>query len=164
MSYLDLKDNNYEDNLREFFKDYPKEINSIQLVTSAYTTNQLFDKLISILKDALKYFYGNDSKKINYTDLTSSQIININKYFNSFGIQVNFKILTLDKLEKYEKYIIDVNITESNFIDGDNSKDNEITLLDILDYNSLVSNTLEDRRFRLIKKSDVYVIWFNYIY
>ena len=37
----------------------------------------------------------------------------------------------------------------------------KMELIDLLNYKHLMSNRLEDRRFRLRKDNYVYIIWFN---
>ena len=114
--------------------------------------------MITLFKDGLVYFYGNKEKKIDLNMLDDKKILKINRYFNSFSINVNFKIVNYKSLEEYKEFIIDPEIKNLNM-----DKLTKINLNDILDYQSIMSSNLEDRKFKLIKEDLVYIIWFNFI-
>ena len=71
----------------------------------------------------------------------------------------------MDDIEKYENEIINTTnaITVSYMVnEGDtDSTPYKMELIDLLNYKHLMSNRLEDRRFRLRKDNYVYIIWFN---
>ena len=97
--------------------------------------------------------------------MTSDQIQHINKYFNSLFIDINFKVLSIKDIEKYENEIINANHTKTvSYMVNEGDTDStpyKMELLDLLDYKFLMSKRLEDRRFRLRKGNYVYIIWFN---
>lgn len=144
--------------INEILSKEPSNINSIVIKLDNLNTSSLFDKLITLLKDSIKYFSLNNDDNNYLTSVSDEQLSKINKYFHSFGININYKLISLINLEKYEKFITDCDVKTLDFTNDNN----EIELIDILDYRYIQSNKLEDRRFRLIKKDMVYIIWFNY--
>ena len=159
---MNLSDNtseiDYEDFVKELYSNSPKDPNTVIIDLDTSNINNLFEKLITLFKDGLVYFYGNKEKKIDLNMLDDKKILKINRYFNSFSINVNFKIVNYKSLEEYKEFIIDPEIKNLNM-----DKLTKINLNDILDYQSIMSSNLEDRKFKLIKEDLVYIIWFNFI-
>lgn len=155
----------YDNFIEEFFGSEPSEKNSVMVSLDCDNITELFEKLVLLFKDGLVFFFAGEDKKINLEDLSSDQIEHINKYFNSLFMNVNFKILSIKDIEKYENEIINTTnaITVSYMVnEGDtDSTPYKMELIDLLDYKHLMSNLLEDRRFRLRKGNYVYIIWFN---
>ena len=155
----------YDNFIEEFFGSEPRNKNSVMVSLDCDNLTELFEKLMLLFKDGLVYFFAGEDKKIDLENLTSDQIQHINKYFNSLFIDINFKVLSIKDIEKYENEIINANHTKTvsymvNKGDTD-STPYKMELLDLLDYKVLMSKRLEDRRFRLRKANYVYIIWFN---
>ena len=93
---MNLSDNtseiDYEDFVKELYSNSPKDPNTVIIDLDTSNINNLFEKLITLFKDGLVYFYGNKEKKIDLNMLDDKKILKINRYFNSFSINVNFKI------------------------------------------------------------------------
>ena len=159
---MNLSDNtseiDYEDFVKELYSNSPKDPNTVIIDLDTSNINNLFEKLITLFKDGLVYFYGNKEKIIDLNMLDDKKILKINRYFNSFSINVNFKIVNYKSLEEYKEFIIDPEIKNLNM-----DKLTKINLNDILDYQSIMSSNLEDRKFKLIKEDLVYIIWFDFI-
>jgi hypothetical protein len=154
----------YDDFVLKFFSSPPKECSMVSISLDCETIQDLFEKLVLLFKDGLVYFYGDNNKKINLESLSSDQIGHINKYFNSFRVNVNFKVISIKDLENYENEIISVNSKVISYMKSDKALDSteyKLDLIDILDYKHIMSNSLEDRRFRLRKENYIYIIWFN---
>lgn len=155
----------YDNFIEEFFGSEPRSKNSVMVSLDCDNITELFEKLMLLFKDGLVYFFAGEDKKINLESLTSDQIEHINKYFNSLFMNVNFKVLSIKDLEKYENEIINTNHAKTvSYMVNEGETDStpyKIELLDLLDYKYLMSKRLEDRRFRLRKGNYVYIIWFN---
>lgn len=151
------KEIDYEQFVKELYSKQPKDPNTVIIDLDQSNVNALFEKLITLFKDGLVYFYGNESDKVDLEKLNNDQILLINKYFNSFSINVNFKITNFNDIEKYKQFILDPGIKNLNI-----DKSDPITLTDLIDYKNIMSDKLEDRKFKLIKGELVYIIWFNF--
>tara|TARA_Y100000389_G_C17276292_1_gene420579 strand:- start:125 stop:538 length:414 start_codon:yes stop_codon:yes gene_type:complete len=81
------------DNFIEFiFKNEPKPIKSINLEFETNNLKELFENLLDIFTQGMKIHYGNDRGNVDLSSLTTDNIINFNKYFNSFGIKLLIEI------------------------------------------------------------------------
>lgn len=155
---------NYEQFVETFFSQEPKQSGHVSISLDCDTIQDLFEKLVLLFKDGLVYFYGDNNKKINLESLSSEQIAFINRYFHSFRINVNFKVVSIKDIENYENEILDAKQTVVSYMKKDGSLDStefNVELVDLLNYKVLMSDKLEDRRFRLRKENYVYIIWFN---
>ena len=154
----------YEQFVENFFASEPKEVGKVSISLDCESIQELFERLVLLFKDGLVYFYGDNNKQINLESLNKEQISFINRYFNSFRINVNFKVVSIKDIENYENEILDANQTVVSYMKKDGSLDStefSVELVDLLNYKVLMSNNLEDRRFRLRKENYVYIIWFN---
>ena len=151
------KEIDYEQFVKELYSKQPKDPNTVIIDLDQSNVNALFEKLITLFKDGLVYFYGDESNKVDLEKLNNDQILLINKYFNSFSVNVNFKVANFTDIEKYKQFIIEPSIKNLIINDSD-----PITLTDLIDYKTIASNKLEDRKFKLIKGDLVYIIWFNF--
>lgn len=159
---MNLSDNTseieYDEFIKELYSNSPKNPNTVIIDLDTSDINSLFERLITLFKDGLVYFYGNNDNKIDLNMLDDDKISKINKYFNSFSINVKFKVINYKSLEEYKEFIINPNVKKLH-----NDKLDNVELNDILDYKSIMSQKLEDRKFKLIKEDLVYIIWFNFI-
>tara|TARA_B100000073_G_C23603399_1_gene521358 strand:- start:174 stop:635 length:462 start_codon:yes stop_codon:yes gene_type:complete len=133
----------------------PQTANSIQLDLDASNITELFERLIQIFHQATIKFHGDTNDKVDLKTLTVTDFQHINKYFNSFGIEVGYKVGKLDELAKLEKFIKGKNNT---FI-----QDRILNIDDIIDYKHRITDNLKDLRFTIAAQESLYVIWFNYL-
>ena len=63
-------------------------------VTTCPTDNlkDLFENLLDIFTNGMKIHYGNSDGTVDLSSLTQENIVNFNKYFNSFGISLIIQI------------------------------------------------------------------------
>jgi hypothetical protein len=85
MSQQTIQSNNFIDFV---FKNEPKPIKSINLEFETDNLKELFENLLDIFTQGMKIHYGNETGIVDLSSLTQDNIINFNKYFNSFGIQL----------------------------------------------------------------------------
>ena len=85
MSQQTIQSNNFIDFV---FKNDPKPIKSINLEFETDNLKELFENLLDIFTQGMKIHYGNDKGTVDLSSLTNDNIINFNKYFNSFGINL----------------------------------------------------------------------------
>lgn len=133
----------------------PQTAKSIQLDLDASNITELFERLIQIFHQATIKFHGDTNDKVDLKKLTVTDFQHINKYFNSFGIEVGYKVGKLDELDKLEKFIKGKNNT---FI-----QDRILNIDDIIDYKHRITDNLKDLRFTIASQESLYVIWFNYL-
>jgi hypothetical protein len=161
---LNKKFLDYDNFIEEFFGNPPGEKRTIIIDLETDTITELFEKLVTLFKDGLVYFYSESDKKVSIETLTQKELDHINKYLNSVGINCNFKKVSIKNLEKYENFIIgNGNKSISYMVEEGENNDiyDKCELIDVLDYKYVMSNLLEDRRFRLRKGNYVYIIWFT---
>lgn len=139
----------------ELFNNPPQPANSMRIDLDADNITQLFERLIQIFHQATIKFHGDENNKVELKKLTITDFLHINKYFNSFGLCVEFKIGKLSELKKLEEFIIGKN---NNFIE-----DRVLNIEDIINYKERVTNRLSDLRFNICTNDEIYVIWFDYI-
>lgn len=97
------------------FSKPPKNPNSIQLDFSDFISNdqsndpssnleeypsdpskELFQQLLMIFTEGMKYFYGDKNGKVDLSTITQNDFDKINKYFNSFGFKIFYNILPIN--------------------------------------------------------------------
>ena len=97
-----------------------------------------FEMCIIITVEGFKYFFSDENNIVNIENLTLDNFQKINKYLNQIQINMDLRIL---KKEDFEK---------ENLINYENLEINN-------------STKLQDFNF-IIKKNNIYVINYNYIY
>ena len=109
---VDYKEGQHSDFIEYLFSSEPKEKGSIQLElpldsTSKNKYHHIFEQLLMIFVDGLKYFYGNSEGKVNIQELQKKDIDLISTYFESFNFKVHVSIFpTIHEYEfKYPNYL-----------------------------------------------------------
>ena len=150
----------YEDFLLELFKNEPKPRNSIVLDLDTDNLKSVFEKLISIFHEATIYFHGDENNKVDLSELTVEDMCKINKYFHSFNVNLNFRLVNKYEFEKYKDYIIGF---ESDLTLNKSDKYNSPELKFYYDYKWFKHDILEDRIFKILINDTWYIIWFNFL-
>jgi hypothetical protein len=160
----DTREIDYEDFLFELFKNDPKPRNSIVLDLDTDNLKSVFEKLISIFHEATIYFHGDETNKVDLSKLTIDDMCKINKYFHSFNINLNFRLVNKYEFENYKKYIIgmesDFKLNKSKTTDD---RYNKPELKFYYDYKWFKHDILEDRIFKILINDTWYIIWFNFL-
>ena len=135
----EYKSGDHDSFIKYVFDKEPKEKNSIKLELDPPNrgnnlNKHIFEQLLQIFTDGMKYLYGDSSGKVNVSKLEIKSIIKMKEYFESFGIELIFNMYNrknyvfkpyiYDKPELYNKsksvkefyYEIPVNIENNNFI------------------------------------------------
>ena len=89
----EYKEGNYSEFVEYLYSNNPKPIGSIQLeipLSDPLKNKELhiFEQLLMIFVDGLKYFYDNGNGKVNLCELNSEKIEKMNNYFKSMNYQI----------------------------------------------------------------------------
>ena len=137
MSQQTIQSNNFIDFV---FKNEPKPIKSINLEFETDNLKELFENLLDIFTQGMKIHYGNETGIVDLSSLTQDNIINFNKYFNSFGI----------------KLLID--IEDKPIISGFNYQQIKYT-----NFNITNNTKLNELKLPFLSNGIVYIISFDFI-
>ena len=92
--HIEYKEGNHSEFVRYLYSEEPKPINTIQLELplvdeTKNTYHHVFEQLLMIFVDGLKFFYGDTQGKVTVDELTKDDIMKLDLYFHS----MNYKIL-----------------------------------------------------------------------
>ena len=90
-------DSKPEDFIQFLFGKSPEQANTIKLEIDPPERNKhiglhIFEQLLQIFVDGLKYLYGDDDGKVDIQNLTSENIETMTRYFSSIGYRLIFEI------------------------------------------------------------------------
>ena len=93
----EYKDGDHDSFIEYVFKDSPKEKNSIKLELDPPNKNNninkhIFEQLLQIFTDGMKYLYSDNSNKIDIASLEIDSILKMKEYFESFGVELIFNM------------------------------------------------------------------------
>ena len=93
----EYKDGDHNSFIEYVFKDKPKEKNSIKLELDPPNKNNninkhIFEQLLQIFTDGMKYLYSGDDNKIDIVSLEIKSILKMKEYFESFGVELIFNM------------------------------------------------------------------------
>ena len=93
----EYKDGDHDSFIEYVFKDKPKEKNSIKLELDPPNKNNninkhIFEQLLQIFTDGMKYLYSGDDNKIDIVSLEIKSILKMKEYFESFGVELIFNM------------------------------------------------------------------------
>ena len=107
---VEIKEGSHSDFIKFLFGQEPKEKNSIQLEIPDIPPNKnihlhIFEQLLMIFVDGLKYFYGNADNKVEITSLSVEDIRKIQHYFESMNYLSTVEVFDLTNYEfKFPDY------------------------------------------------------------
>ena len=95
----EYKEGGHDDFINYIFSDSPKEKGEISLELPLLQDSErdkniglhVFEQLLMIFVDGLKYFYG-EQGKVNINKLTKENIEKVNEYFLSMNYSVNLEV------------------------------------------------------------------------
>jgi len=98
MSEPEYKEGDHSEFIEYLFSDSPKHQGSITLELPLLENNKnlglhVFEQLLMIFVDGLKYFYG-ENGKVNINKLNKEDIQKVNEYFISMNYSVNLEVFT----------------------------------------------------------------------
>ena len=93
----EYKDGDHNSFIEYVFTEEPKPPNTIKLelgspLESNNINRHIFEQLLQIFTDGMKYLYSDDNKKIDISSLEIDSIIKMKDYFTSFGVELIFDI------------------------------------------------------------------------
>ena len=111
----EYKEGNHNEFIEYLFSDSPKEKGMIELELPLSEEGKniglhIFEQLLMIFVDGLKYFYG-ENDKVDINKLTEEDIQKVNKYFISMNYEVSLDIFpTMNEyIFKHPNYFKDQN-------------------------------------------------------
>ena len=96
MSDIDYKEGSHGEFIEYLFSDSPKDQGTITLELPLVEPNKnvglhIFEQLLMIFVDGLKYFYG-ENDKVDINKLSEEDIKKVNEYFISMNYSVNLEV------------------------------------------------------------------------
>jgi len=96
MSQTEYKEGDHNEFINYLYSNSPKNQGSIKLELPLLEKDKniglhVFEQLLMIFVDGLKYFYGKDNK-VNINDLTEDNIKKVNEYFISMDYKVKLEV------------------------------------------------------------------------
>ena len=101
----DAPEIDFDDFLENLFKNPAKNKNEIVLTLDCDNLRVLFERLLSIFHYGSIYFFGDENDKVNLAELSIDDFLMLNKYFISFGISINYKIIEKKDMKCFKGYI-----------------------------------------------------------
>ena len=102
----------------QIYKSSPKPLKSIQIempevVNKSKPNDEIFMMLLEIFHNGMVKFYSNECNIVNLDTITEDNLLNIRKYFWSFGFDIFYRIYDLQNnlLKQNKNY---TNPTELN--------------------------------------------------
>ena len=104
----------HDEFIQYLFSSEPKDKGTIQLESPLEDKNKnihlhIFEQLLMIFVDGLKYFHGDNNGKVTISNLTKEDIEKVNQYFISMNYKVNLEVFpTINEYQfKYPNYFKD---------------------------------------------------------
>ncbi len=94
----EYKEGDHQSFIEYLYSSEPKSVGSIQLEsplsdnTDKNINLHIFEQLLMIFVDGLKYFYGDSNNKVNVDDLTIDSIDKLNEYFKSMNYEITLEV------------------------------------------------------------------------
>ena len=109
---IEYKEGNHSEFVRYLYSEEPKPINTIQLELplvdeTKNTYHHVFEQLLMIFVDGLKFFYGDTQGKVTVDELTKDDIMKLDSYFHSMNYKVLISVFpTIHEYQfKYPNYL-----------------------------------------------------------
>lgn len=97
MDEVEYYEGNHEDFIKYLFSNPPKQKGEIKLELPNYDKDKndnlhLFEQLLMIFVDGLKFFYSDENNKVSISKLNKEDLYKINQYFNSINYEIKLEI------------------------------------------------------------------------
>ena len=136
-----------------FDRNEPLDPKSVQLQISVDSTKELFEFLLQLFTEAMKFKYSDDGEKVHLHNCTEKQIEIMQHYFMSFGIYFIYKVYQLNNNQ----------YTSNNKLSVEDKCIELLTKEDMVSYKTVQSNHLQDYKFQILINDVIYIIYFSYI-
>ena len=118
----EYKDGSADEFTKYIFSSNPKEKNTVKLELNPCQKNikiglHLFQELLMILTEGMKFLYSNENEKVDISELTEENIELMNRYFQSFGFMITIETFDIKQyLEniKLPNYFKDQHLIQDN--------------------------------------------------
>ena len=117
---MEYKEGNHLDFIDYLYSGDPKPVGTIDLELPL-TENKniylhIFEQLLMIFVDGLKYFFSEEDNKVKLVNLTPENIHKLNQYFNSMNYKINVEIFkTIQEYQfKYPNYFKNQSLINEN--------------------------------------------------
>ena len=117
---MDFKEGDHVDFVNYLYSCDPKPVGSIDLELPLNENKNInlhiFEQLLMIFVDGLKYFYKDENHKVKLVDLSSENIEKINEYFKSMSFIVSVDIFkTINDYQfKHPNYFKDQSLIDED--------------------------------------------------
>lgn len=118
----EIKEGSHDEFIHFLFGQEPKEKDSIQLEIPDIPKDKnvhlhIYEQLLQIFVDGLKYFYSNDDGKVDVTKLNEEDIKKIQKYFESMNFLSVVEVFDLNNYKfKFPDYFKNQDKIQSNTV------------------------------------------------
>jgi hypothetical protein len=150
----------FDELILNIFNKEPEQPNSILINFDTTDIKELFDRLLLIFNNGCKLLFSYNGLNVNIFKLTDNDFILLNKYFNSFGINIYFKKFSVVQVSKFKSFLEGTITKFDTNLFNDFS---EIELLDLINFKNSNSNYLEDLRFQLRVNDIVFILYFSFL-
>ena len=151
-----------EDFYKTLFSQEPQEACSLKIDLDCENIEILFERLIEIFHQGTIHFHGDENKKVNLKNLTVADFQHLDKYFNSFGMQVCYKINHISQVKNLEEFINGKqNVIKEQAEENSEKYPIPLKVDDLINYKHCKSPNLSDRKFNLKLEDEFYIIWFK---
>ena len=94
---MESREGDHSEFISYLYSNHPKPIGSIDLELPLEEDRKniylhVFEQLLMIFVDGLKYFFSDDNDKVRLTDLTEDNIQKLNDYFHSMNYHITIEI------------------------------------------------------------------------
>lgn len=159
---------NADDIISQLFYGPPKDSKSIQLIfenkdDGIVNYKDIFDLLIKTFVTGMIIKFGSNDATVPLHNINDINVNIINKYLNSIGFNVYYKIEKYLSDDDIYSYVENNNLPDiENDTDINNTYNNTENLNNIKTENNANAEKLEDYYIKLTsKENDKYYIWFS---
>ena len=94
---VEYKEGDHQSFIQYLYSSEPKGKGEIQLESPPLEPNKhiglhIFEQLLMIFVDGLKFFYGDLDNKVNLDSLTLENIVKIDQYFKSMNYKISLEV------------------------------------------------------------------------
>lgn len=147
----------FEDLIDGIFKSEPREPYSIAIDFDLTSIRELFESFLRIFHRGSILLFGDENEKVDLDRLSIEDFINMGRYFKSFGIDIYFKKVPHQQYKDFVAYLY----SSSNSYDY-TKYEHVLETVDILKYKYQRVKKIDDYRYQIIVKDNLYILYFSY--
>lgn len=147
----------FDDLIDGIFRSEPRDPYSISIDFDLTSTRELFQSFLQIFHRGSIILYGDSNEKVDLDRLTMDDFIYIAKFFKSFGVDIFFKKIAKQQYKDFIAYI-----SNSNNSYNSSKYSTIIETADIVKFKYQYAKKIDDYRYQIIVKDNLYILYFNY--